>query len=164
MVDINSFKAALASFPSGVVIATTVDPCGVPKGFTASSFTSLSLEPPLVLLCLARSAQCHDTFCAAEYFAVSILGRKHEHIARRFASRGVEKFYPPRDFILKDNKLPIVAGAASSMICKNFGTHAGGDHTILVGEVEMADVAADSNPMIYLRRQILSVKIESGAI
>ncbi len=157
MLDIDTFKEAMATFPSGVVVATTVDQAGVQRGFTASSFTSLSLQPPLILLCLAKSAECHDAFCATEYFAVSVLGCEHEQMAKRFASRGSNKFHPQYDFIVERNGLPVVAGAASVLICRRFGTHTGGDHTILVGEVESASVAANSAPMLYFRRKLRSI-------
>jgi flavin reductase ActVB len=145
------FKAAMALFASGVVVVTTRDEDGTPKGFTASSFCSVSVDPPLVLVCLARSAGSHAAFVRSERFAVSVLQGHHERIARRFASAGTDKFVP-EGLSHTPAKLPAVAGAMCVLECTVHDRHTAGDHTILVGRVDAA-MLAGGQPMIYFDRE-----------
>ena len=85
----DSFKQAMACFPSGVTIVTTVDDTGQKCGFTASAFSSLSLTPPLILVCLANNADCFDNFNNQKPFAVNIIGPEHEALAFKFATKVV---------------------------------------------------------------------------
>src|SRR5687767_10867776 len=91
-VDQTAFRNAMAQFASGVTIVTTVQEDGVPKGFTASAFSSLSLDPPLILVCLDRKADSHPAFERAEHFAVSFLAEGQAEAALRFAKSGADKF------------------------------------------------------------------------
>lgn len=86
------FRAAMARFPSGVVVVTTRCQDGTPRGFTASSFCSVSLEPPMVLVCLANSADSAWSFARCDRFAVSVLTPVHQPLALRFATKGSDKF------------------------------------------------------------------------
>src|SRR4051812_11360247 len=86
------FREAMAKFASGVTIVTTADSDGAWWGFTASAFSSLSLTPPLILVCLAASAESHPAFAAAAGFIVNVLGSEHEELALRFATKGADKF------------------------------------------------------------------------
>jgi flavin reductase ActVB len=151
VLDVSDLKNALANFPSGVVVATTVDVNGEPRGFTASSFSSVSLKPPLISVCLANDAECYEAFRAAERFAISVLGASHEEIAMRFATRGAEKFATGLDESI--HSLKVVSGALSTMICRIFSMHDCGDHTILVGEVEAAKLATTGDAMVLFRRR-----------
>src|SRR5436190_8717985 len=87
-----SFRAAMARFASGVTVVTTQDERHRPYGFTASSFCSVSLEPPLILVCLAREAYSYRAFASSARFAVSILQAHHTDLARTFATPGADKF------------------------------------------------------------------------
>src|SRR3546814_4469031 len=89
---VESFKDAMAALPSGVTIVTTCDDAWRPWGFTASAITSLSMDPPLVLICLAKSARCHPAFMALDRWNIHILGEEHTELAYRFASRDADKF------------------------------------------------------------------------
>ena len=91
-VDQAAFREAMARFPAGVTIVTTADRAGRPRGFTASSFCSVSLDPPLVLVCLARSAESYPVFDTCDRFAVSMLGEDDADLAHRFATRRPDKF------------------------------------------------------------------------
>lgn len=86
------FRAAMGRFPSGVVVVTTRCQDGTPRGFTASSFCSVSLEPPMVLVCLANSAESAASFARCDRFAVSVLSPVHRSLAERFATKGADKF------------------------------------------------------------------------
>jgi len=144
------FREAMASFPSGVTIVTTVDADGQPWGFTATAFTSLSADPPLVLVCLAKNAQCHEVFLTVESWAIQIIHAEHNDLALRFATRGADKF-GSGDFTTSDRGLPVLPEVPVVLECSAFARHDGGDHTILVGRVEDVTVG-DVAPTIYFRR------------
>ena len=151
-VESADFRAAMAQFPSGVTIVTARDPNGAPAGFTASAFSSLSLNPPLVLVCLQKDADCYQAFSGANAMGISILAAGQSEIAMRFATRGADKFGPGG---LDDGELtgnPLVAGATVRMECEIVDRPDGGDHTILVGRVLRAQTA-ELEPMIHYNRK-----------
>lgn len=156
MVETARLKEALSRFPSGVVIATARARDGSPCGFTASSFSSLSLDPPLILICLHRDAECHPCFLASSHFAVSILRPSHRALALLLATRGADKFGGD-GFVAGPHDLPIVRGALASLICRTEAHHPGGDHTIITGRVEDATAAASAEAMVHYARGFWSV-------
>jgi flavin reductase ActVB len=151
MIDVSAFKQAMGRFPSGVVIATTVDGVGRPWGFTASSFTSVSLDPPLILVCPAKTAECHPVFAAATLFSINVLRSDDEALARRFATRGAPKF-DSDDFAYGDYGLPLIRDAVASLVCRKFADYDGGDHTVIVGEVQAVHLADGSDSLVYYRQ------------
>lgn len=148
--ETSTFRAAMARFPSGVTIVTTVDEQGRERGFTASSFCSVSMDPPLVLVCLATSAECHESFERADTWLVHIAGMEHETIARRFATRGADKFAGD-DFTPHASGLPHLADAPVVLECRAHARYPGGDHTILVGEVVSVGLG-EPDPVVYYDR------------
>ena len=130
----DDFKQAMACFPSGVTIVTTVDEDDQKFGFTASAFLSLSLTPPLILVCLATEADCFSSFNRCKHFAVNIIGAEHEELAFKFATKGADKF-GGNEFVKGKNGLPILPGCPVSLECEAKYNFPGGDHIILVGEV-----------------------------
>jgi flavin reductase ActVB len=150
--DPQNFKDAMAAFPSGVTIVTTVAPDGTPVGFTASAFSSLSLDPPLVLICLDRKAECYDAFDRAKTFAVSILARGQGDTAMKFATRGADKFggAPIERGAVTGNAL--IKGAIAQLECTMYAKPDGGDHVILVGKVVRASTTAVEPLMFYSRK------------
>ncbi len=152
-VDSQRFREAMARFASGVTVVTTKDAeSGVPVGFTASAFTSLSLDPPLVLVCLARSADCYPAFAKAEAMAVSILAAGQQDVALRFATRGADKFGPTAVVSGDLTGLPLIADALAHVECAIWDRFDGGDHVILVGKVLSAR-AADAEPLLHFNRR-----------
>lgn len=147
--DADTFKAALARFPSGVTIITTIDTDGQAVGLTATSFASLSLDPPLVLFCLAESANCFAAFQQANGFGVNILAAGQDGLSNKFASRGEDKFLgvQHRPGMLGN---PMLEDALATMDCKIVQRHAGGDHVIYIGEVQSADLG-DGKPLVYFQ-------------
>lgn len=139
--DLDDFLAAMSMWPSGVTITTTTDDEGLRWGFTASAFSSLSLEPPLILVCLAAAAKSHDTFVRAKSFAVNLLSTRHEQLALRFATRGSDKF-SGANFRRGHTGSPVLTDAVASLECLMHATVPAGDHTILIGKVVHADVKA----------------------
>ncbi|GAB2963273.1 flavin reductase family protein [Amycolatopsis acidiphila] len=143
-------KEAVAGFPSGVTITTTVDKAGKTWGFTASAFASLSLDPPLIVVCLSTSAECHPVFAEATYFTVNLLRPHHERLARIFATRGADKF-AGEDFRPDERGIPVLRDALATMQCRVHSIGEGGDHSILIGRVLSAQADA-GEPMVFCRR------------
>jgi flavin reductase (DIM6/NTAB) family NADH-FMN oxidoreductase RutF len=144
-------RDALAHFASGVTVVTVSSERG-PVGVTASSFTSVSLTPPLVLVCLARAAQAQRAVVAAESFAVSVLAETQAWIAELFARSNVDRFRGVPLQASQDAALPLVQGALVHLLCRRHATHDGGDHDILIGEVRSA-LAGSGEPLLYYRRR-----------
>ncbi|HEX5119990.1 MAG TPA: flavin reductase family protein [Pseudonocardiaceae bacterium] len=144
------FRDAMASFPSGVTIVTTTDVDDRWWGFTATSFCSVSLEPPLVLVCLARTAQCHPVFADASRWVVHVIRSDDANLATRFATRGADKF---RDvgFTADPGGPPVLDRACVRLDCTTHATYTAGDHTILLGRVRHVRVG-DPAPAVYFRR------------
>jgi 3-hydroxy-9,10-secoandrosta-1,3,5(10)-triene-9,17-dione monooxygenase reductase component len=151
----DDFKAALGRFASGVTIITCKDQAGRPTGLTATSFASVSLNPPLVLFCLAKSTNCFDAFQATGAFGVNILARDQEQLSNRFASKEEDKF---RGAAVYDGSLgsPLLEGALVRMDCAVEARYPGGDHIIYVGLVKSVELA-ESAPLLYFQGKYHSV-------
>ncbi|MFF4604063.1 flavin reductase family protein [Streptomyces sp. NPDC001339] len=144
------FRTTLARWASGVTVVTTVDAEGRDHGFTASSFTAVSLQPPLVLVCLDLRANCLDAFGGADGFAVHVLGREQQELAALFALKGAEKF--PRPGTLRSRRgVPLLPGALARLECRTERRVPAGDHLVLFGEVERAE-ARQGEPLLYYRK------------
>lgn len=159
--DRSLFLEAMSRFPTGVTIVTTVDKYGQQWGFTASSFASLSLQPPRVLICLDNSANCHPSFSTADHFAVNILGADHEDLARHFATKMSNKF-DGKNFQPSDLGLPLLRDAVATLECRTAGRLPGGDHTILVGEPISIRLARRSSPAVFYDRRFW--RLPRGAV
>lgn len=144
------FREAMASFPSGVTIVTTADEAGQWRGFTATSFCSVSMEPPLILVCLADSAECHPAFTSAERWLVHVITDEHTELATRFATRGADKFAHP-GFAPDEHGLPTLDGSAVTLECSTYDIHPAGDHTILLGRVDNTRLGGGI-PTLYYQR------------
>jgi flavin reductase ActVB len=149
--DPADFRNAMSRFASGVTVVTTFDSSKRPVGFTASAFTSLSLNPPLVIACLDRRAECYEAFERADSFAISILAVGQSEIAMRFATRGADKFGGLEVDPGELTGMPLVAGALAQVECRMHQQLDGGDHVILVGEVLRARAEGD-NPLLHYNR------------
>lgn len=128
-------RDVLSRFASGVTVTTTRTGDGSPIGITASSFTSLSLEPPLVLVCVAQSARSFAHLSECEAFGVSILAANQSDIAERYATAGALKFTDEDHFNGAASGVPLIRDALSHLECVRHQTIPGGDHVILVGQV-----------------------------
>lgn len=145
-----AFKDAMSSFPSGVTIVTTSDRDGLWRGFTATSFCSVSMDPPLVLVCLATTAECHEAFQAAERWNVHVITPTDAGLALQFATRGADKF-GTAPFEVDQHGLPLLTTSCVVLACSAFDKVDGGDHTILIGRVEDCLVSSEQ-PAVYYRR------------
>ncbi len=154
-IDDKLFRDAMSSFPSGVTIVTTVDDEGRSWGFTASAFSSLSCDPPMILVCPSNKAECFGAFTAATRFAVNILAPEHEKLAIRFATKGGDKF-ANGDFVLGQSGMPILPHALVALECRLEGFYPGGDHSILTGIIEHANLH-DGEAAVYFRGKFRSL-------
>jgi len=145
-VDDALFKAALSHFASGVTVVTT-ELDGAPYGMTVASFASLSLRPPLVLICIEKSVKTHDAIAASKKFGVSILDRSQQDISGRFASKSDDKF---SGVDVVQRSVPLIGGALTTIECNVTEQLPGGDHTIFVGEV-VAVETREGAPLVYYR-------------
>ncbi len=153
--DTKAFKNAMSRWATGVTIITTRAPTGELAGFTASSFSSLSLEPPLVLFCLGEEAVSYPAFHAADGFAVHILAREQEPLSARFAEKGGDKFADV-DWSEGSRGVPLIQGALACLECRKIQMYAGGDHRVFLGEVEAVHVK-DGAPLLYYRGEYRSI-------
>ena len=142
-----AFRDALGSFATGVTIATTLAPDGEPVGVTASSFNSVSLDPPLVLWSLAKSSHSRPAFCESGHFAVHVLSAAQEELSNRFARSGEDKF---SGVDWKEGQLgsPVLSQYAARFECRTRHQYEGGDHIIMVGEVVDFE-ARDEAPLLF---------------
>ncbi len=147
-IDEAAFKQALSHFASGVTVVTT-EHSGRAFGMTVASFTSVSLHPPLVLICIEKNVKTHDAIVESGKFGVSILGAEQAEISARFASRGEDKF---SGIELEQVTLggPLIRGALTTLQCSLRDRLPGGDHSIFVGEVIEAHTR-DGTPLLYFR-------------
>jgi len=146
-IEKQEFRRVLGRFAAGVTVVTTIGDDGRPYGLTATAFTSVSLEPPLVLVCVDKQSDSHPHFHTAGVFAVNFLGVEDEHLSRHFAVSGGDKFTEVA-FRRGVTGAPVLAEALAFLECRIMEVVAGGDHTIFLGQVEAAD-ARDGDPLLY---------------
>lgn len=132
--DLKALRTAFGSFMTGVTIVSTRDKHGQPIGFTANSFTSVSLEPPLLLVCPAKSLSSFDVFNECDYFHISVLSDHQENISNIFAASEEDRFSQV-DWYKDQHGSPVIDGALARFSCKRDRTIDAGDHIILLGEV-----------------------------
>jgi len=129
------FRAVMRRFPTGVTIVTTLDETGRPKGFTANAFASVSLTPPMVLVCVNRAARSHPLISLAGKFCVNILALEQEKWAVRFATRGTFDAFSDLGYRAAKTGAPVIDGALGYLDCELAEEHTVGTHTIFVGNV-----------------------------
>jgi flavin reductase (DIM6/NTAB) family NADH-FMN oxidoreductase RutF len=156
MIDESAFKNALGQFATGVTVVTTLDDENRLTGLTVSSFTSVSLQPTLVLVCVDFQADCYPSLIRRGSFAVNVLAYGQDELALGFAQAGQGKI----DWILNrrpewrlsSRDIPVLSHSLAQVECRLVKEHQGGDHGILVGEV-LAVAVDDSRPqpLLYYR-------------
>ncbi|MEV0641276.1 flavin reductase family protein [Streptomyces sp. NPDC050619] len=149
-VDTTDFTQALARVPGPVTVVTTVSPSGQSWGFTASSFSSLSLSPPLVLVCLDKAASTHQAFLEADRFLINVLSEEQSDVALRFAKSGTDRF-AAGDMAPCELGLPGLPRASARLACSTHDIADGGDHSILIGRAEAAHTGGGM-PLVYCDR------------
>ncbi|MDJ0382908.1 flavin reductase family protein [Streptomyces sp. G-G2] len=140
----------MARVPGPVTVVTTIDGDGKRWGFTASSFSSVSLDPPLVSVCLDKSASTHAAFATARHFLINVLTEEQHAVARRFATSGIDRF-AAGDMETCELGLPGLHLAGVRVACSMHSAVDAGDHTILLGCVEET-YTSDRTPLVYYNR------------
>lgn len=148
-IDPARFRQLLGRFATGVTVLTVRDPGGQPAGMTASSLASVSLEPPLVSVCVDHQADLHDLIAAAPEFTVNILESGQEELSRRFADEHPDRFDGVGYHVGPEGQVRL-DGALAHIECERFAIYPGGDHTIVVGRVVGGDTG-DGHPLLYYR-------------
>src|SRR5213592_897061 len=147
--DASELRKVMGCFATGVTVITTRDQEGRPYGLTANAVTSLSLEPPLLLICVDRKAETFPHFFDSKIFVLNILADDQEDVSRRFAKTGGDKFEGLRCRLGRLDT-PILDGTLGHVECRIIETLEGGDHVIHIGEVEHAE-ARDGRPLLFFR-------------
>ena len=147
--DKSELRRVMGHFATGVTIVTTHDGNGRCYGLTANAVCSVSLEPPLVLVCVDKNAESHPAFEMSQAFVVNVLTAEQEELSRRFAVSGGEKFV---GLACRNGGTgtPIIEGALAHVECRVVAAHDAGDHTIYIGRVESGDVG-NGDPLLFFR-------------
>jgi len=148
--DIAELRRTLGSFATGVTVATTLDSDGLPKGLTANSFTSVSLDPPLVLVCVDKASSCHPAFAATTHFGINILCEDQQHVSRAFASRSADKF-ANIPWVPGITGSPIFPDSTAWLDCGIHDRLEAGDHLIVIGRVLSFGHSPEKQPLGYHR-------------
>ncbi|HEY0636179.1 MAG TPA: flavin reductase family protein [Pseudonocardiaceae bacterium] len=166
--DQKLLRRAFGAFATGVTVVTVGG--GTPHAMTANSFTSVSLDPALVLICVGRDAIMHGSLFGSRTFGVSVLGADQEAVARHFADRwrplGHAQFESVDWLPGPVTGAPMIAGAIATMECRLWRTYDGGDHTIFVGELLSVELREDSEALLFHQgrfRRVVPVTSEAAA-
>ncbi len=150
-VDPQAFRTALGCFATGITIVTTLCPDGHPVGVTVNAFSSVSLEPPLVLFSLGRTSQAYDFFAQAKTFAINVLAETQEALSVRFSTRDLQDRWDGVAVERWDTGAPILSGCLANIECDKETIHDGGDHGIVVGRVRRLRSHSEGKPLLYFR-------------
>ena len=155
--DPRALRDAFGAFATGVTVVTAIDSEGNRVGLTANSFSSVSLDPPLLLVCPARTASALPVIQASGRYAVNVLNLDQQSVAEQFTRRGVDRFAdaPWSDW----HGLPVLADTCASFVCDLEAELDGGDHAILVGRVRALRIDADAEPLLYVRGRYRRVHV-----
>ena len=148
--DRDAFRSVLGRFASGITVVTTCSEDGRDHGMTVSAFCSVSLTPPLVLVCVARNAEMYRVLQTVSHFTVNILSERQEAISRRFADLEAEQRFEGVGFRRGKFGAPVLHDILAYVECRVDQRYDAGDHGIVIGEVEHA-AARDDRPLLYYR-------------
>lgn len=153
------YRRALAQFATGVTVVTTSDANGLPIGLTVNSFSSVSLDPRLILWSLALKSGSLTAFERCTHYAINVLAEDQLDVARRFATRGADRF-GPADWSKGPHDLPVLAGCVATLIARNRSRYPEGDHVILVGEV-VSHTASGGTPLVFHDGRYIARAVEA---
>ena len=143
----DEFRAALSKFASGVTVVTTRDANGRLHGITVSAFASVSLKPPIVLVCIDNATVSHYAFAESGMFVVNILKSDQIAVSQQFATPYLDKF-DGVEYELSESGVPILAGTLASLVCRISDSLISGDHTVFFGEIDRA-IIDSGEPLTY---------------
>jgi flavin reductase (DIM6/NTAB) family NADH-FMN oxidoreductase RutF len=148
--DPSEYRRILGHWVTGVSVVAAATPDGEPRGLTANAVCSVSLDPPLVLVCIDHTADSHDAIAAADGFSVNILASDQERLARRFAAYDLARKFEGIAWHVEQTGAPVLDDAFAWVDCRMRERLPGGDHSIFIGEVVAGD-AREGGPLIYYR-------------
>ena len=159
-VSADEFRRACGRFATGVTIASVLDESGMPHGLTVSSFTPVSLDPPLVLICLGRETASLETFRNAKHFGINVLAQDQRSLSERFARKGQDRF-DGLEWTPGETGVPLLAGALAQMECQVTQRIPAGDHEIFIGEMVCARVHK-GEPLIHFSSRYRNLEEPAG--
>ncbi|MHB1685162.1 MAG: flavin reductase family protein [Bacilli bacterium] len=148
-VSSQDFRMAMGLFATGVTVVTTQGD-GHVHGMTANAFSSVSLDPPLILISVDRRAECHSLILKNRNFAVNILREDQESVSRQFAGKADKALFGAGQFEWMAD-IPVISQCLCSIACTLWADYDGGDHTLFVGEVQSLQIRGAGNPLLYFR-------------
>ncbi|MDH3271459.1 MAG: flavin reductase family protein [Gemmatimonadota bacterium] len=149
-----SLREVMGTYPTGVTVVAGADAEGLPYGLTVNSFTSVSLDPPLVLVCIGHASTSHARLITAQTFTINVLAADQSEVALRFAREPSDGRFEEVDWTPAASGAPIIEGSAAWLECSVHEVLSGGDHSILVGRVERA--AVTERPVLVFHRGRMS--------
>lgn len=148
MIDARQFRDALGRFSTGVTIVTARGVDGTPVGMTASSFTSVSLDPPLVLFCPSRGAESYKTLASGGPFVINVLREEQQALSNRFAQTLEDKWHA-LEFDTWMTGAPVLRDCLANLECETHAVYDGGDHAVVIGRVTRFAHAPAGKPLVY---------------
>jgi flavin reductase (DIM6/NTAB) family NADH-FMN oxidoreductase RutF len=149
--DVRAFRNALGSFPTGVAVITTTGADGQPIGLTCNSFSSVSLEPPLVSWGLRLASKSLQAFRDAGAFAINILAEDQKELSARFANGAIADKFEGVDWRPGHRGLPVIAGSIAAFECDKFAEHEAGDHMLFLGRVARFDHPREEPSLVFYK-------------
>lgn len=156
--DARALRDAFGCFTTGVTVVTTKAPDGGPVGFTANSFASVSLDPPLALVCVDLAANSLPALEAAGVFVVNVLHAGQETLARRFTDKNGDRF---RDtaYEIWEAGAPVLSGCMANFECETHTAFDAGDHRVFIGRIRKVRMDPDHQPLVFLRGGYCGVRV-----
>ena len=152
------FRRACGRFATGVTIASVLDSQGMPHGLTVNSFSSVSLEPPLVLICLGHAVTTIDAFRESKHFGINVLREDQQALSERFARKGYDRF-DGLEWVRGETGVPLLPDVLAAMECEVLQRLPAGDHDIFVAAMVRAAVA-EGEPLIYYASRYRGLRLE----
>lgn len=149
MNDAKAFRQCLGKFATGVAVVTCSDASGNPCGITANSFSSVSLDPPLVLWNIAKVSNSLDAYIKAEHFAINVLSAEQQLLSSHFA-RSDHTLFKGIEYALSADGAPLFPGTIATFECRTHQVHDCGDHFVIIGEVKTFQ-SEDADPLLFFR-------------
>ena len=160
-IDEEEFRFVLSRFATGIAVVTVCNGEDYPCAITINAFTSVSLDPPLVLFCLGKSAFNFETFAEADAFAINFLSSDQQALSDRFAREAVDHFPDLEPGSLMTGS-PILSGCLGALDCTTETRYEAGDHLIIIGRVGAVDMRADLQPLVYFGSRYGELKPRGG--
>ncbi|WP_171056447.1 flavin reductase family protein [Paenibacillus sinopodophylli] len=150
--DAMEWRGTMGKFATGVTVITTIDEQGSPVGMTANAFTSLSLDPPMVLICVDNKSDTLAKLLASNKYCVNILADNQEEVSRKFARKGGPEKFEDAAYRLGESGVPVLEGCLVSVECQVKEAVQGGDHVVLLGEgLHIHQTESETQPLLFYR-------------